>query len=176
MSSDRTGTIGLIVTANGKASNKLSISVTQKKNVKTTITYGKPVVSLSYGDGDTDSKAASINPTMSYSQSRVQNYSSTVGNADNVTALTTLENEGASSIKYSGSATGATVNQTSGKLTWERHTDCTKDRSVTISCTVTANDLSETVTYTHTQKADFETDITYDIPVITNFTVADIPA
>lgn len=80
-------------------------------NAKTSITYGKPVISaLTYGD--VNAAGAGVSPTVSYTQSRTQNYTS--GYTEALSNLTS-----GATVKYSGtnSVNGGAINASTGVVT-----------------------------------------------------------
>ena len=133
------------VTLNGKTGST-SYTVQQAANAKTSITYGTPEVSLTYGSKDASS--GTVSPTLSYSQSRVQNYTS--GGTESLSALTS-----GGTVSYSESTTNdnASVDSSTGVVTWSANTS-DADRSVGITVTVSMNEKSGSDVATSVQGAD----------------------
>jgi hypothetical protein len=118
-----------------------SINLSQTKDVIDS--YSNPVVVFNnYGSKNAASGTVSISSTPTYSQ--IATYVS--GDTKTITS--------GGSIKYSGSATGATVNTSTGAVTWTANTDTYNSRSVTVTATVTLNDKSGSDTATSTQNKD----------------------
>lgn len=108
--------------------------------------YGTPSVSLSYSSGNTSAAGGTKSPTLSYSQSKTPvGYSGTNYTASSVTSGAT--------IKYEVTSGSATVNSTSGVVTWGANTS-TSERSATIKVTITLNGKSKNTTATVKQNGD----------------------
>ena len=153
------------VTLNGKTGSK-SYTVQQAANAKTSITYGTLEVSLTYGSKDASS--GTVSPSLSYSQSRVQNYTS--GDTESLSALTS-----GGTVSYSESTANdnASVDGSTGVVTWDANTS-DADRSVGITVTVSMNGKSGSDVATSVQEADEVS--SYGAVSISGGSVSDIPA
>lgn len=124
------GTLTATVAMNGQTGSATA-TVCQGANEATTITYGTPVVSLSYPD--IAAGGATVTPTVSYSQSRTQHYTSGI-----TAALSALTSGGG--LTYSG----ASVNASTGAVTAASLGTTAKSRTkiTTATVTVSMNGLS----------------------------------
>ncbi len=124
------GTLTATVAMNGRSSSA-SATVYQGANAATTISYGTPIVSLSYPD--IAAGGSTVTPTVGYSQSRTQYYTSGA-----TTALAALTSGGA--LTYSGTA----VNTSTGAVTAASLVTTVKPRTkiTTATVTVSMNGLS----------------------------------
>lgn len=130
----RSITVTAKVAMNGKTGSK---TATVSQNGDGVSSYDTPVVTLSYSPNPMGAAAGNATPTLSYSQT--VHYIS--GETGTVTTGGTLS--------YSGSATGFTVDSSTGVVTAEKNTG--NERSVTVTATVTVNGKSATKTATVTQ-------------------------
>lgn len=164
----------------GKTLTNLRVGSTEVKYVKrgdgklfydtlSYYSYGNPSVSLSYPSGNTPYSGGTKSPTLAYSQSKTP-----VGHSGTSYTASTL-NSGASSIKYEVTSGAATVNASTGVVTWGTSTS-TSARSATIKVTVTINSKSNSATATVTQAANSSTTTEYENPVIESVTASDVPA
>ena len=164
----------------GKTLTNLRVGSTEVKYVKrgdgklfydtlSYYSYGNPSVSLSYPSGNTPYSGGTKSPTLAYSQSKTP-----VGHSGTSYTASTL-NSGASSIKYEVTSGAATVNASTGVVTWGTSTS-TSARSATIKVTVTINSKSNSATATVTQAANSSTTTDYEAPVIESVTASDVPA
>ena len=164
------------VELNGKTGST-SYTVQQAANEETTITYGTPEVSLTYGYKDASS--GTVSPSLSYSQSRVQNYTS--GATESLSALTSggtvslsaLTSGGTVSYSESTANDNASVDSSTGVVTWDANTS-DADRSVGITVTVSMNGKSGSDVATSVQEADEVS--SYGAVSISGGSVSDIPA
>ena len=149
-------TATVTVSMNGKTAKK-SAAVQQAANAATTITYGTPVVNLTVADISASGGTVSSG-TVTYSQSRTQNYTS--GATKALSAVTT-----GGQVSYSTAVTAPSLGTTVKSRT-----------SVgTLTATVKLNGKSGSDSATVYQAANAKTTITYGNPVV-NLVVADIPA
>lgn len=164
----------------GKTLTNLRVGSTEVKYVKrgdgklfydtlNYYSYGNPSVSLTYPSGNTPYSGGTKSPTLTYSQSKTP-----VGYSGISYTASTL-NSGASSIKYEVTSGAATVNASTGVVTWGANTS-TSTRSATIKVTVTVNSKSNSATATVTQDANSSTTTEYEAPVIESVTANDVPA
>lgn len=138
----------------------------QEANYETTITYGTLDVTLSYPEKD--ASEGSVSPILSYSQTRYQNYTS-------LDTLTLSPITSGATINYSESKdhVDATVNTSTGIVTWKANTS--SSRSCEVSVTVTLNGFGVMTSATSKQSADSIDYYTYSVPKV-SLTVSDIPA
>lgn len=130
--------------------------------------YGTPSVNLSYPSGNTSAAGGTKSPTLSYSQTKTPvGYSGTSYTASSVTSGAT--------VKYEVASGSATVNSTSGVVTWGASTS-TSERSATIKVTVTLNGKSNSDTATVKQNANTSTTTEYETPSISSVSSKDVPA
>lgn len=141
----------------GKSLTNLRVGSTEVKYVKrgdgklfydilSYYSYGTPSVSLSYPSGNTSAAGGTKSPTLSYSQTKTPvGYSGTSYTASSVTSGAT--------VKYEVASGSATVNSTSGVVTWPANLT-TSERSATIKVTVTLNGKSNSTTATVKQNGD----------------------
>ena len=141
----------------GKSLTNLRVGSTEVKYVKrgdgklfydtlSHYLYGTPSVSLSYATGNTSAAGGTKSPTLSYSQTKTPvGYSGTNYTASSVTSGAT--------VKYEVTSGSATVNSTSGVVTWPANLT-TSERSTTIKVTVTLNGKSNNTTATVKQNGD----------------------
>lgn len=152
------------VTCQEDKSKTATVTVKQNANATTTITYGTPVVSMSYGD--IPAKGGSVTPAVTYSQSRTQNYSS--GSTSVLSALTS-----GGSVSYSG--TGVTAS--TGAVSANSLTTTVKGRTkiTTSTASVALNGKTGTKAVDVYQQANAATTITYGVPSV-SVSAADVPA
>ena len=133
--SDRSITVTVSVTLNGKTG---SGSATVSQSADSISSYGTPSVSVSYSGfgaaGGTNSPSLSYSQTVYYASGRT----------------TTVTSGG--SVSYSGSATGFSVNASSGALTASANTGSA--RSITVIASVTLNGKTGSGSATVSQSAD----------------------
>ena len=146
------------VTITAKGATTTTGSLSQTANAKTSITYGTPSVSLSYGSKN--AAAGTVSPSYSYSQSRTQNYTS--GATSTLSALTS---GGSLSFSETTAHGNASVNTSTGVVTWNANTGSA--RSVGITLTVTMNSKSGSKAATSTQSADAISGYEYANPTVT---------
>lgn len=146
-SSSRTMTVSAQYTSTSWKSSTITIS--QSKDATTTITYGTPSISFSYGTKN--AAAGTINPSGSWSQSRIQNYVS--GNTSTLSAVTGTIDDSYTTYAVNTSNSAATLNTTTGAVQWQSNTS-SSSRSCQITATVTVNGKSGSATATCTQSAD----------------------
>lgn len=163
----------------GKSLTNLRVGSTEVKYVKrgdgklfydilSYYSYGTPSVNLSYPSGNTSAAGGTKSPTLSYSQTKTPvGYSGTSYTASSVTSGAT--------VKYEVTSGSATVNSTSGVVTWGASTS-TSERSATIKVTITLNGKSNSKTATVKQDANTSTSTEYENPVIESVTAKDVPA
>ena len=133
----RSATIVYTVTLNGKSASK-NITATQEANEKTSITYGTPVINtLSYND--IPAKGGSVTPTVSYSQSRTQNYTSGA-----TAILTSLTSGGTLGWSSTNPVNGGTIDKSNGSVTCNTtgSTVVSRRSILTVSLIVTLNSKS----------------------------------
>lgn len=141
----------------GKSLTNLRVGSTEVKYVKrgdgklfydtlSYFSYGTPSVNLSYPSGNTSAAGGTKSPIFSYSQSKTPvGYSGTNYTASSITSGAT--------VKYEVTAGSATVNSTSGVVTWTANLT-TSERSATIKVTITLNGKSNSTTATVKQNGD----------------------
>lgn len=135
-----------ITAVNKSSTGKTKTASVSVSNAKTSITYGNPSVSLSYGAKN--AAKGTVSPTYSYSQARTQNYTS--GSTETLSALTS---GGTLAFSETTAHANASVNATSGVVSWDAN-QTTSARSVGITLTVTMNGKSGSKAATSTQSAD----------------------
>lgn len=140
----------------GFVSNKLAF--TQEANAATTITYSNPVVTLSNADDIPASGGSVSSCSISYSQSRVQNYTSGA-----TSALSTVTSGG--QVSWGNAVTASSLGTTVKART----------KVGDLSASVTMNGKTGSSSISVYQAANSATTITYGTPSVT-LTVSDIPA
>lgn len=146
-----------------------SVSVSQSANATTSITYGTPSVTLSYPTASAG--GGTVSPTLSYSQSRTQNYTS--GSTSALSAVTS-----GGSVSYSKTSGSGTVNTSTGAVTvGSRGTtvDVTDTTVGVFSASVTLNGKSGSGSATLYQTRNQATSITYGTPSV-SVSASDVPA
>lgn len=142
---------------------------TQNANTTTSITYGTPSITFSYGT--IAASGGTVNPSLSYSQSRTQNYTS--GATSTLTAVTT-----GASVSYAKVSGNGTVNTSTGAVTASSRgttVDTANTTAATVRVTVTLNSKSATKDASAAQIRNQATSITYGTPSV-SVTCADVPA
>ena len=142
---------------------------TQNANTTTSITYGTPSITFSYGTIATS--GGTVNPSLSYSQSRTQNYTS--GATSTLTAVTT-----GASVSYAKVSGNGTVNTSTGAVTASSRgttVDTANTTAATVRVTVTLNSKSATKDASAAQIRNQATSITYGTPSV-SVTCNDVPA
>lgn len=145
-------------TLNAQDSNTINAAVGQQANEATSITYGNPVVTLSNA-ADIPASGGSVSSCdISYSQSRVQNYTSGA-----TSTLSTVTSGG--QVSWGDAVTASSLGTT------------VKGRTKVgdISASVTMNGKTGSDSISVYQAANAEVSITYGTPSVT-LTVSDIPA
>lgn len=114
--------------------------------------YNPPTITLNYSTNTSPAKGGTLSPSLSYSQSWYRiGYSGKTYSQTNKTS-------GASSITYSISGTGASINSSTGVVTWaSRGTTTGEKRQATVTVTVTINGEQNTATATVYQEANVRT-------------------
>ena len=148
-----------------------TITLTQSADATTTISYGTPSISFSYGTKDASS--GTINPSGSWSQSRTQNYVS--GNTSALSAVTGTIDDSYTNYAVNTAHSSATLNTTSGAISWSSNTS-SSSRSCKITATVSINGKSASATATSTQSADAISNTSYGNVTKGTITNATIPA
>ena len=142
---------------------------TQNANTTTSITYGTPSITFSYGT--IAASGGTVNPSLSYSQSRTQNYTS--GATSTLTAVTT-----GASVSYAKVSGNGTVNTSTGAVTASSRgttVDTANTTAATVRVTVTLNSKSATKDASAAQIRNQATSITYGTPSV-SVTCNDVPA
>lgn len=142
---------------------------TQNANTTTSITYGTPSITFSYGT--IAASGGTVNPSLSYSQSRTQNYTS--GATSTLTAVTT-----GASVSYAKVSGNGTVNTSTGAVTASSRgttVDTANTTAATVRVTVTLNSKSATKDASAAQTRNQATSITYGTPSV-SVTCNDVPA
>lgn len=142
---------------------------TQNANTTTSITYGTPSITFSYGT--IAASGGTVNPSLSYSQSRTQNYTS--GATSTLTAVTT-----GASVSYAKVSGNGTVNTSTGAVTASSRgttVDTANTTAATVRVTVTLNSKSATKDASAAQIRNHATSITYGTPSV-SVTCNDVPA
>ena len=167
-SSSRTGTV---YAKYGKSTQSSTITFTISKDAETTITYGTPSITFSYGTKN--AAAGTISPSGSWSQSKTQNYVS--GNTKALTAVTGTIDDSYTTYAVNTSNSAATLNTTTGAVQWQSNTS-SSSRSCKITATTTVNGKSGSATATCTQSADAVSSTSYGNVTAGTITNATIPA
>ena len=123
----------------------VSVTIKQLADEHTTITYGVPEITFNNYSNIVASGATAW-PSGSWTQTRVQNWES--GSTTTLSDATGIID---GYTTYSGSATGATLNATTGAVTWDNNTS-TSARSITVTATVLVNGQTASKTATCTQE------------------------
>lgn len=151
------------------ASISTTATCTQNANTTTSITYGTPSITFSYGT--IAASGGTVNPSLSYSQSRTQNYTS--GATSTLTAVTT-----GASVSYAKVSGNGTVNTSTGAVTASSRgttVDTANTTAATVRVTVTLNSKSATKDASAAQIRNQATSITYGTPSV-SVTCNDVPA
>lgn len=149
-------TATLTATANGK-SGTASATVYQQANAATSITYGTPLVSLSVQDIPASGGSVSSG-TVTYSQSRIQNYTS--GATSSLSSLTS-----GGTVSYSTAVSAGSLGTTVKSRT----------KIGTLTATVSMNGQSGSNSADVYQQANAVDEILYGVPDV-NVVFPDIPA
>jgi hypothetical protein len=166
----RTGTLTVTIPDGVGGTVSGSTSLGQAANAKTSIIYRPPVIS-SFSYANKNAATGTVSPSISYYQTRVQQYTS--GSEE---TLSNINNTGGT-ISYSETppSSDASVNATTGVVTWNANTGLS-NRSVDITATVTMNGKSGSKATTSTQLGDEVDDIIYGNVTKGTITNATIPA
>lgn len=162
------GTSSATLTGEGGKTATASVTVYQQANAETSITYGTPSVSLSYGNRN--AAKGTVSPSYSYSQSREQYYTS-----GGHKALSALTSGGSLSFSETTAHANASVASGTGVVTWDAN-QSTSNRSVGITLTVTMNGKSGSKAATSTQLADAVSATTWGNVSAGTITNATVPA
>ena len=136
---------------------------TQDKNRISYVEYGTPIfTSSSYSN--IDAKGGTVTPVVSYKQSRVQHWESSNSYTTSMSDIVVSQDD--NTISYSGLATGASLNSSTGVITWNpNETESTRSIEVTIS--INSNGKTTSTKVIAKQTGDVITGYTYDVPVVT---------
>ena len=142
-------TITVTGSYNGASS---SATFKQAANNKTTVAWNNPTIST-FSYGNIAACSTSATPSISYSQTGTQSYTSG-------TCTTTVTQNSEATISYSETTahSAASVNSSTGVVTWSANGKNSSSRSVGITATVSMNGKSVTKSATSTQNADTYTD------------------
>lgn len=162
------GTSSATLTGEGGKTATASVTVYQQANAETSITYGNPSVSLSYGNKN--AAKGTVSPSYSYSQSREQYYTS-----GGHKALSALTSGGSLSFSETTAHANASVASGTGVVTWDAN-QSTSNRSVGITLKVTMNGKSGSKAATSTQLADAVSGTTWGNVSAGTITNATVPA
>lgn len=162
------GTSSATLTGEGGKSSTASVTVYQQANAETSITYGTPSVSLSYGNKN--AAKGTVSPSYSYSQSREQYYTS-----GGHKALSALTSGGSLAFSETTAHANASVASGTGVVTWDAN-QTTSNRSVGITLKVTMNSKSGSKAATSTQLADAVSSTTWGNVSAGTITNATVPA
>lgn len=129
-------------------------------------TYNKPSITLTYPTSNTPAAGGTTSPS-SFSYSQSWYYTGHSGNTYSQTNKTS-----GATVEYSISGTGASINASTGVVTWTSRgtTHSTSTRSATVTVKVTLNGQSNTATATVTQQANniVSTDTYYTVSIDSN--------
>lgn len=162
------GTSSATLTGEGGKTATASVTVYQQANAETSITYGTPSVSLSYGNKN--AAKGTVSPSYSYSQSREQYYTS-----GGHKALSALTSGGSLAFSETTAHANASVASGTGVVTWDAN-QTTSNRQVGITLTVTMNGKSGSKAATSTQLADAVSSTTWGNVSAGTITNATVPA
>lgn len=134
-------------TGSGGKSASGTMYIYQQANAVTSTVYANPTVGFSYSTIAATTKTAS--PSLSVSQDYTQTWTSSSTQDHTISGITYYTKSFTESTNHSA----ATVNSSTGVVTWTENTSYTSSRSCKVTVTVTVNGKSSTATATSTQNA-----------------------